>query len=150
MSLSIVVKDESETHQFAKKIASLCKTGDVILLKGGLGVGKSSFARAFVNAFSPAEEIEVLSPTFTLLQTYDVADVQIWHCDFYRLERIEDAIEIGIEDGLNHAITLIEWPEIMTRLLPEDVLEINMSYGGGQTSRIIAIEKHGRFKSLDV
>ena len=146
--MQFILNSEQETHDLASKIAKYCKSGDVILLKGGLGTGKSSFARGFIHSFYPSP-IEVSSPTFNLIQTYNTHDGEIWHCDFYRIKDEIDAIELGIEDGFNNAITLIEWPEIIENILPENKLYIALEYGKEENSRHININPYGHFKHID-
>src|SRR5437016_9040493 len=101
--------DEAATAAFAARISALAEIGDVIALKGELGAGKTSFARAFIRARGGAEEVP--SPTFTLVQLYELGDATVWHFDGYRLRHPEEAWELGIEDAFCDGISLIEWPE---------------------------------------
>src|SRR5438132_8708462 len=94
--------DEAATAALAARIAALARPGDVIALAGELGAGKTSFARAFIRARTGRDgEVaeEVPSPTFTLVQVYELADATIWHFDGYRLCDPEEAWELGIEDA---------------------------------------------------
>lgn len=108
---SIQVSSETQTRQLATKLARLARHGDVILLNGDLGAGKTVFARAFIQALSTDKNIDVPSPTFTLLQNYDVNGTVVWHFDLYRLSDPDEIYEIGWEDALAGGISLIEWPE---------------------------------------
>jgi len=125
--------DEAATAALACSLAARCRLGDVIALKGELGVGKTSFARAFINALphadgpGPAAE-EVPSPTFTLVQIYDRLPAPVWHFDLYRIEHREEVTELGLEEALASAITLIEWPERLGPALPVPYLEVALSY----------------------
>ena len=117
------------TAAFARTLAAIADTGDVIGLGGALGTGKTTFARAFINARADAaclRPIEVPSPTFTLVQSYDMAETgagcAIHHFDLYRLEQPDDALELGIEDAMAGGIVLIEWPERLGALLPARAL----------------------------
>src|SRR6266550_896042 len=125
----IELPDEAATTALAARIATLARPGDVIALKGELGAGKTSFARAFIRARAGRDEV-VPSPTFTLAQPYDFADVTIWHFDCYRLRDPEEAWELGIEDAFRDGISLIEWPERFGPLIPERRLEITFEHGG--------------------
>src|SRR4051812_29656560 len=96
------------TADVARAVAALARVGDVIALWGDLGSGKTAFARAFIQARGQAaglaEEIEVPSPTFTLVQPYDFANGPIWHFDCYRLKRPAEVYELGFEDALSQAM----------------------------------------------
>src|SRR5260370_18927731 len=116
----IDLPDEAATASLAARLAALARPGDVIALKGELGAGKTTFARAFIGA-SGADE-EVPSPTFTLVQLYQRGDATIWHFDCYRLRDPEEAWELGIEDAFHYGISLIEWPERLGALQPPQPL----------------------------
>lgn len=106
----------------------------MIGLSGPLGSGKTTFARAFIGAFRGAGEVP--SPTFTLVEVYDsVTGVAVWHFDLYRLEKPEDAYELGIEDAFADGISLIEWPERLGSLMPEEHLSVTLSPGPGEAER---------------
>ena len=120
--------DEAATAALAARIAAQARPGDVIALRGDLGVGKTSFARAFIRACGDAEE-EVPSPTFTLVQVYEAGGASVWHFDLYRLGRAEEAWELGIEEAFACGISLIEWPERLGQLLPQRRLEISLAFG---------------------
>jgi tRNA threonylcarbamoyladenosine biosynthesis protein TsaE len=112
----------------------LARPGDVVALAGALGCGKTTLARAFIRALSgPAEEVP--SPTFTLAQSYACPAGTIWHYDLYRLDRPEEALELGIEETFAEAITLIEWPERLGPWLPTERLTVALSPGPGPTDR---------------
>ncbi len=117
----------------------MLRPGDVVALEGELGAGKTAFARALIRALAGAAE-EVPSPTFTLVQTYAAADFDIWHFDLYRLEKPEDAFELGIEDAMAEGVTLIEWPDRLGRYLPRDRITLRLAYGEGEAGRIATIE----------
>jgi len=102
--------DEAATAALAARIAAQVVPGDIIALRGDLGAGKTSFARAFIRACGDAHE-EVPSPTFTLVQIYQSDAVAIWHFDLYRLDGAEEAWELGIEEAFASGVSLIEWPE---------------------------------------
>lgn len=120
---SIKTTSEKQTQDFAIQCAQSANIGDVFLLKGPLGAGKSVFARAFIQHIA-GEKIDVPSPTFTLVQTYDTLEASLWHFDLYRLESPEEIYELGWEDALNNNILLIEWPERLGHLKPTIYKEI--------------------------
>lgn len=130
--LEITLADEAATARLAAALASIVRRRDVITLNGPLGVGKTAFARAFIAALAARERAavpaEVPSPTFTLVQTYALGPLAVWHFDLYRLSRPEDALELGIDEALAEAVTLIEWPDRLGRRLPADRLDIVLSY----------------------
>lgn len=111
---------EEETIKLAQSLAKISKVGDVWALFGTLGAGKSVFSRAFIQELSKAKEVP--SPTFTLLQTYDAGDVEIYHYDLYRIKSPEEIWELNIEEALHEGICLIEWPEKMGGYLPRNIL----------------------------
>src|SRR5215217_6892747 len=125
--------DEAATAALAARIAALARPGDVIALRGELGAGKTSLARAFIRARGGAGEVP--SPTFTLVQVYEFGDAAIWHFDGYRLRDPDEAWELGIEDAFRDGISLIEWPERLGPLLPPRRLEITLSDAGPTNAR---------------
>jgi tRNA threonylcarbamoyladenosine biosynthesis protein TsaE len=134
----IELPDENATAALAAHIAALARAGDIIALKGELGAGKTSFARAFIRARGGVEEVP--SPTFTLVQAYELAGPTVWHFDCYRLREPEEAWELGIEDAFRDAISLIEWPERLGPLLPTRRLEIALLPGATPNARRAAID----------
>ena len=126
--------DEVATEALAGRIAGMAKPGDVFTLIGNLGTGKTVFARAFIRARCNADE-EVPSPTFTLLQTYEAKETIIYHFDLYRIEKPNDAIELGIEEAFADGLTLIEWGERLGSLLPTNRLDVNLFPGKSDNSR---------------
>ncbi|HJU20275.1 MAG TPA: tRNA (adenosine(37)-N6)-threonylcarbamoyltransferase complex ATPase subunit type 1 TsaE [Stellaceae bacterium] len=129
----IDLPDESATAALAARLAVRARPGDVIALKGDLGAGKTTFARAFIHALGGGEEVP--SPTFTLVQLYELDAVTVWHFDLYRLQAPEEAWELGIEEAFAGGVSLIEWPERLGPLLPTDRLEIALLFGEGPEAR---------------
>ncbi len=134
-TLRLDLPDPAATAALAVRLAALVRRGDVIALGGDLGTGKTSLARAFINALPRAEDEpaaeapeEVPSPTFTLVQIYRRKPADVWHFDLYRLKRPEEAYELGIEEAFAEAISLIEWPERVGRLLPADRLDLVLHF----------------------
>ncbi|WP_035723662.1 tRNA (adenosine(37)-N6)-threonylcarbamoyltransferase complex ATPase subunit type 1 TsaE [Fodinicurvata fenggangensis] len=138
---------EEATIALAQELAALARTGDVILLSGELGAGKSVFARAFINAL-PGPVEEVPSPTFTLVQTYhrrnqEGSGLDVWHFDLYRLESPDEVWELGLEEALADGVSLIEWPERLGRALPPSRLEIELRHGDLENHRAARITPYG-------
>src|SRR5579884_1615816 len=117
----IDLPDEAATTALAARLAEQARPGDVIALRGDLGSGKTTFARAFIRALGGGEEVP--SPSFTLVQLYELAAATVWHFDLYRLRSPEEAWELGIEEAFAGGIALIEWPERLGALLPERRLD---------------------------
>ncbi|MGC2414249.1 MAG: tRNA (adenosine(37)-N6)-threonylcarbamoyltransferase complex ATPase subunit type 1 TsaE [Stellaceae bacterium] len=134
----IELPDEAATAALAARIAVLARPGDVIALKGELGAGKTSFARAFIRARGGVEAVP--SPSFTLVQVYELGEGTIWHIDAYRLRDPDEAWELDIEDAFHEGISLIEWPERLGPLIPARRLEITLSAGPTQEARRAAID----------
>ncbi len=107
-------------------MAPLLNAGDVILLEGSIGAGKSFFARTLILALL-AEPEDIPSPTFTLVQTYGAPKFDIWHCDLYRLSTPYEAQELGLEDAFETALCLVEWPDRLGDLTPQDALTISLA-----------------------
>ena len=120
----ITAKSEQDTMALAAQVAHDARPGDVFLLRGDLGSGKTVFARAFVRALSDDPATEVPSPTFTLVQIYDTSRSKIWHFDFYRIEDEGEIYNIGWEEALDGNIVLVEWPERLGRALPHPHREV--------------------------
>src|SRR5213078_4211400 len=130
----IELPDEAATAALATRLARLVGRGDVIALKGELGAGKTSFARAFIRARAGHDE-EVPSPTFTLVQPYELPDLTIWHFDGYRLRQPEEAWDLGIEDAFRDGVSLIEWPGGLGCRTRRRGLEITLQHGAAPEAR---------------
>lgn len=115
---------ELETAALAAELAGKVEPGTVITLRGHLGSGKSVFARSLIRTLCGDDDLEVPSPTFTLVQAYDTPRGPLWHFDLYRLKTTEEVYELGWEEALSAGIVLIEWPEIIDSLLPPRHLDI--------------------------
>ncbi len=118
-----------QTEALGQRLATLAHKGDVILLEGPIGAGKSSLARAFIRARLGRQE-EVPSPTFTLVQVYEADGVEIWHADLYRLTHPDEVWELGLDDAFSSAICLIEWPDRLGAHLPPGAMHIRLEADG--------------------
>ncbi len=129
-SFTCILDTAEETQKIAEKLAGFCKIGDCIVLHGDLGAGKTTFARGFIQSLTGADE-EIVSPTFTLVQTYTIAGGgEIWHCDLYRLKSKHELLELGLDEAFSENITLIEWPEIAQDLFPKNVINVTLAIEG--------------------
>ena len=129
MSASLFLPDEAATDLLAKRLAPQLKAGDVLLLSGPIGAGKTHFSRALIRALL-GQDTEVPSPTFTLIQTYERNGPEIWHADLYRLSHPDEVIELGLEAAFSTAICLIEWPDRLGDLTPANALHLAFSLEG--------------------
>ncbi|REL24557.1 tRNA (adenosine(37)-N6)-threonylcarbamoyltransferase complex ATPase subunit type 1 TsaE [Rhodohalobacter sp. SW132] len=116
----IVCCSEQETMKAARSFGEGCTSGDTICLKGELGAGKTHFVKGFVQAFGLTPDV-VTSPTFSIINEYN-GDLPVYHFDCYRLEHVQEALEIGAEEYLyGDGVSIIEWPERIEPILPADV-----------------------------
>ncbi len=122
------IKSEAEMQAFGANLALRLAAGDVIALAGDLGAGKTTLARAIIQALCEAPEVP--SPTYTLVQIYSAPEFEIWHCDLYRIERASDILELGLLDVFDEVVSLIEWPQRMEDNLPKTALKINITFEG--------------------
>ena len=123
--LTFICMSEAETTELACRTARLADKGDVFALYGTLGMGKSFFSRSFVREL--CGQIEVPSPTFTLVQMYDAPNFEIYHFDLYRLKSAEEIFELDMEEAMYEGVCLIEWPEKMGGYLPLKAIRINIT-----------------------
>ena len=131
--IAVDLPDETATATLAARLAALARPGDVIALSGDLGAGKTAFARAFIHARGGAGEVP--SPTFTLVQVYELAGGAVWHFDLYRVRDPDEAWELGIEEAFHDGISLIEWPDRLGPLLPPRRLDIALDFAAAPGAR---------------
>jgi tRNA threonylcarbamoyladenosine biosynthesis protein TsaE len=128
--MRLTLPDEAATQALARTLAERARPGDVLLLTGPLGAGKSTFARAFIRALANDPALTVPSPTFTLVQSYETACATVWHYDLWRLQDHHGLEELGWDEA-QEGIVLVEWPERLGPLMPENALHVTIDHGTG-------------------
>ena len=138
----IDLSSENKTQELANEILNRLKTGDIVFLYGEMGVGKTTFVRYLINGFQKKNKLkpsEVTSPTFNILNEYQVNKTKIKHYDLFRLKSEDEVKDLGLfEDSLN-SITLIEWPEIIKNK-PKNLIEFTFKYENDYKKRSINIK----------
>jgi len=124
--LIITLNSADQTAKLAVEIGAQLVAGDCILLNGPVGAGKTHFARSLIQSLMDFPE-DVPSPTFTLVQTYDTTAGEVWHADLYRITSPAEVEELGLADAFSTAICLVEWPENLGDLAPENALQLTLS-----------------------
>jgi tRNA threonylcarbamoyladenosine biosynthesis protein TsaE len=137
VAMMVTLPDLAATERFAAGIAAQVQPGDAILLSGPLGAGKTAFARAFLRAAAEDPALEVPSPSFTLVQSYDTHRGTVHHFDLWRLNGPEPLGELGWEDARDD-IVLVEWPDRLGMLTPPDALHLDFEPAEGD-ARIVRI-----------
>lgn len=134
---SIKLPDESATVTLGQDLGAVSANGDIILLGGDLGAGKTTLARGLIQGLTGAGT-EVPSPTFTLVQDYESPAGLIHHFDLYRIEHEDELLEIGLEDALADGICLIEWPDRLGTRRPPDALTVELRGSGARIACLSA------------
>lgn len=127
-----------QTCAFAQSLGKTLGPGDVILLEGGIGAGKTHFARCLIQSLLIQPE-DVPSPTFTLVQEYETEKGALWHADLYRLSGPDEIIELGLTEAFETAICLVEWPDRLGDLRPDGAMTLTFSDGETEDSRHVEI-----------
>jgi tRNA threonylcarbamoyladenosine biosynthesis protein TsaE len=131
-----------ETRALAEALSSLARAGDLVLLAGDLGAGKTAFVQGFGRGLGVTGRIT--SPTFTLVHVYE-GRLPIHHLDVYRLEQLSEALDLGLPEMLDEGgVVLIEWGEAILPVLPHDYLEVRLTFGPGDDDRYVAVRPVGR------
>jgi tRNA threonylcarbamoyl adenosine modification protein YjeE len=135
------------TQGLGARLAGVLAPGDVVLLTGDLGAGKTTLARAVIAKMCGVDDAP--SPTYTLVQVYDTTDGgELWHADLYRIEDAAELDELGLEDAFDDAVCLVEWPDRLGNAVPPDRLEILLTGGGTglESGREARITGFGRWE----
>lgn len=140
MNQVFISKSENETLRFAREFAKTLNPGDIVLLGGDLGAGKTVFTKGIVDEFSCGKEVAV-SPTFVIVNTYNTTPV-INHFDLYRIENIDELEAIGIEEYLySDGVCVVEWAERASGLFPNYAIEVLIEKFGDNERKIIVRSK---------
>lgn len=133
---TIALHSEDNTRQLAQQFSELLVPGHCVLLSGDIGAGKSFFSRSLIQ-HRFGQLIDVPSPTFTIVQTYEHPLGDIWHCDLYRLGSVDEMVELGLQSAFETAICLIEWPDRLGEIAPVDAINVTLSAQLDQHTAII-------------
>lgn len=139
MARQLPLPDLAATERLAARIAQRTRPGDAILLEGPLGAGKSAFARAFLRAATGDAGLEVPSPTFTLVQSYDTPHFRVHHFDLWRLTGPAALEELGWDEAVRDVV-LVEWPDRLGALRPYDALTVTLCAAHSEDSRMATLD----------
>ncbi|HEY1411654.1 MAG TPA: tRNA (adenosine(37)-N6)-threonylcarbamoyltransferase complex ATPase subunit type 1 TsaE [Rhodopila sp.] len=145
--VTVLLPDLAATEALARQLASMARAGDCILLEGPLGAGKTALARAFLREAADDPAMEVPSPSFTLVQIYDTKKGPVFHYDLWRLDGPASLTELDWEDALE-GIVLVEWPDRLGALRPDDALTITLQLGQGEAREATMQGWHDRLPGL--
>ena len=138
----IYLSSEKKTEELARKFSKKLKPGNVVFLYGEMGVGKTTFIRYLINKFQKNNKLEiteVTSPTFNLLNEYQINEIKINHYDLYRLKKTEELKNLDLFEDIINTVTLIEWPQIIKEK-PKNLIELIFEYGKDHETRSIQIK----------
>jgi tRNA threonylcarbamoyladenosine biosynthesis protein TsaE len=139
--VTALTRSAAETLAVAEAVGALLRPGDVVVLAGDLGTGKTTFARGVARSLGVTGP--VVSPTFTIVREYE-GRVRLLHVDVYRLERIQDLHDVGFEEMVgDDAVTLVEWGDVVAALLPRERLEVRLAAGAGDDDRVVTLVPQG-------
>jgi tRNA threonylcarbamoyladenosine biosynthesis protein TsaE len=159
-SRQLLLTSANQTADLARSLRTGFKAGDVVLLSGPIGAGKSCFARALIlGLLADADLVEdVPSPTFTLVQTYCAGGLEIWHSDLYRLVSTDEVAELGLIDAFDTALCLVEWPDRLGVEAPSAAVSFDFGLCEAEDHRLLTISASskkwgwltGHIKGVDV
>ena len=138
----IDLSSEKKTEELANKVSKKLKLGDIIFLYGEMGVGKTTFIRYLINTLQKNNKLsqtEITSPTFNLLNEYQINEIRIYHYDLFRLKSAQELQNLGLFENSLNTITLIEWPQIIKEK-PKNLIELEFEYGKDNYTRFVQIK----------
>ena len=135
-------KSVDDTRELGAALSDLARPGDVLVLAGDLGTGKTAFAQGFARGLGVTEQ--VTSPTFILARSYE-GRLRLHHLDVYRLDHLQEAEDLGLAELVDdRGVTLIEWGDVIAPTLPAEHLEVRLAYGAGSDDRSLRLAAAGR------
>ena len=138
----IILSSEKKTEELANKLLKKFKLGDIVFLYGEIGVGKTTFVRYLINGYQKENNIkltEVTSPTFNIINEYEINQTKINHYDLFRIKSVEETKNLGLFDNLSNSITLVEWPQIIKEK-PKNLIEFDFKYENDHQQRYVQIK----------
>ena len=138
----IILSSEKKTEELASQLLKKLKPGNIVFLYGEMGVGKTTFVRYLINKFQENDNLkitEITSPTFNLLNEYQLHKIKINHYDLFRIKSNRETKDLGLFENNNSSITLIEWPEIIEKK-PKNLIELIFEYEKDHSSRSVQIK----------
>ena len=138
--LTTVSHSAEETRTLGRALASVLTPGDLVLLSGGLGAGKTELTKGIAEALGVSDS--VVSPTFTLARRYE-GRLPLLHVDVYRLDRVQELLDLGLEEDLDEAVTVVEWGDVAAAHLPAERLEIQLERLVADDDRRVTISPEG-------
>ena len=144
------ISKEIDTAKIAKKVSKLIKVGDVLFFYGDIGVGKTTFIKYLINnlqKINRSKLTEVTSPTFSIVNEYNLGNTKILHYDLYRIKDKKELKNIGLLENNKDALLLIEWPELISKK-PKNLIKFFFSYEMDFKKRSIVIKNNSKYKTL--
>ena len=141
----IILSSENKTEEFANIISKKLKLGDIVFLYGEMGVGKTTFIKYLINTFQKQNKLkltEVTSPTFNILNEYEINKININHYDLFRLKSAEELKDLNLFEKKSNEISLIEWPEIIDKK-PKNLIKLFFKYEDDHKKRSVLIRGLG-------
>ncbi|WP_182418646.1 tRNA (adenosine(37)-N6)-threonylcarbamoyltransferase complex ATPase subunit type 1 TsaE [Bartonella sp. HY038] len=146
MELTLHLSNEDATKRFGEDLALTLKKGDLIILEGDLGMGKSTLARSIIQTLADDDTLDVPSPTFTLVQTYNELRLPVAHADLYRIGSPEEIYELGLEQALDNGVLIVEWPDKAEGLLPRPTFSLRIFEENDGRGVIIAVDEEASLR----
>ena len=138
----IDLSSEKKTEELACEFSKKLKPGSIVFLYGEIGVGKTTFIRYLINQFQKNNKLkisEVTSPTFNILNEYQINQIKINHYDLFRLKTVKELMDLDLFEENVNSVTLIEWPQII-EIKPKNLIELNFEYGKDHQTRSVQIK----------
>lgn len=145
--IALTTRDVAQTRALGERLAKQLRAGDVLVLRGQMGAGKSELARGIARGLGVGGHI--VSPSFTILQVYEQGRLPLYHFDWYRLQSADELYELSMDEYLlGDGVAVVEWPEMAEEAVPEARLEVSLT-PRGENVRDIALSETGGFRALD-